>query len=93
MTALIKERRYDKRLDEYKQNECVICVEDFKKGDLVKKIPICHHVFHTKCIEGWFKSKQEELSHKCPLCNCEINEEKLKEALKKEKEERRAKKN
>lgn len=29
LIALIKEKKYDKRMDEFKQNECVICFEEF----------------------------------------------------------------
>ncbi len=87
LMTLIKEKRYDKRIDDFKQTECSICFDEFKKGIQVRKIPICRHIFHTKCIEKWFKSKEGELVHKCPLCNCEITVEKIKEIMKKRKEE------
>lgn len=76
-------------MDEFKQNECVICFEDFVKGSMIKKIPICHHIFHSKCIDNWFKAKIEDPSHKCPLCNCELTNENVREAILKRKEERK----
>jgi len=50
---------------------------------MVKKIPVCKHVFHTLCLDNWLKSRAEEAResvHKCPLCNTEINSQNLKEA-------------
>ena len=76
-------------MDEFKQYECVICFEEYQKGVTIKKIPICNHLFHSKCINSWFKSKIEDAVHKCPLCNAEITIDKLKEAIKKRKDDRR----
>eukprot|EP00347_Sterkiella_histriomuscorum_P018606 403344875 len=89
LISLIKEKIFDRRMDEFKQNECVICFEDFQKGVKVRKIPTCRHLFHTTCIDGWFQSKIQEELHKCPLCNGEISIEKVKIAIKKRKEERK----
>ena len=60
----------------------MICFDEFKKGNLIRKIPICKHIFHSTCIENWFKTKMEDTTHKCPLCNCEISIEKVKQAKK-----------
>jgi hypothetical protein len=86
LIALIRERPYDKGIDQFKQAECVICFEEFQQGVSVRKIPICQHVFHSKCIDEWFKAKLQEANQKCPLCNADINIEKVKEALKKNRE-------
>jgi hypothetical protein len=59
----------------------VICFEQFAKNEDVRKIPICRHIFHTPCIDGWIKSRSAENAHKCPLCNTEITIEKLKKAI------------
>ncbi len=67
----------------------MICFEEFQKNVPIKKIPICRHVFHSKCIDNWFKSKIEDEVHKCPLCNAEITIANVKEAIKKRKEDRR----
>ena len=88
----IKDKHYDKRMDKYKQYECVICLEEFANNSLVKKIPICKHLFHSRCIDQVFKVKVVDQVYKCPLCNCEITLEKIKIAKKEEREKRRAKK-
>ena len=53
----------------YKENEeskCVICIEDFKKGQTVYRLT-CNHIFHVHCLN---KELQKRL--KCPLCREEI---------------------
>jgi len=44
-------------------NNCSVCINDFKKDDIVSLLTNCKHVFHTECIIEWGKYKQE-----CPLC-------------------------
>jgi hypothetical protein len=72
-------------MDEYKQNECVICFEEFLVGTSIRKIPICKHIFHTPCIDSWIKSRSAEDNHKCPLCNTEITLLTLKKAVEEKK--------
>ena len=43
--------------DAYGLTECVICMEEFKNGDRVLKIPTCKHFFHYECGKKWFDSK------------------------------------
>ncbi|CDW81538.1 ring-h2 finger protein [Stylonychia lemnae] len=88
LIGLIKEEKFEKAMDEFKQNECVICFEDFQRGKSVRKLPTCKHLFHTNCIDGWFKSKITEAVHKCPLCNGEISIDKIKEAIIKRRQEK-----
>ena len=42
--------------------ECSICMEKFKKNDMVTDIK-CKHLFHKDCIMEWGKYKNE-----CPNC-------------------------
>ncbi|XP_074306624.1 E3 ubiquitin-protein ligase MPSR1-like [Silene latifolia] len=42
--------------------ECVICLEEYKVGTTVKKMP-CQHGFHEECIEKWLG-----LHGSCPVC-------------------------
>ena len=42
---------------------CSICINDFSMRDKVKKLPLCQHPFHEKCIDIWLKRSRE-----CPLC-------------------------
>ncbi|KAF7274843.1 hypothetical protein GWI33_012490 [Rhynchophorus ferrugineus] len=44
------------------QTTCVICLDDFKERETIKKLP-CHHSFHISCIDHWLKIKIT-----CPLC-------------------------
>jgi RING-like zinc finger len=57
LIGMIEEQPYDKTLDPFKLAECVICFEEFQTGVNVRRIPICQHVFHSKCIEDWFRAK------------------------------------
>ena len=45
--------------DDFDQKDCVICINAFTNMDMVTKIPTCHHVFHKKCAQQWFKSKSQ----------------------------------
>jgi hypothetical protein len=49
--------------------QCVICIEDFKKNDIVLQLP-CNlkHVFHRDCISDWVKVKLV-----CPVCRAAID--------------------
>ncbi|KAI8577333.1 hypothetical protein K450DRAFT_252665 [Umbelopsis ramanniana AG] len=42
---------------------CVICLDDFDKGEKVRRLP-CGHEFHCECIDPWLTVK----SASCPLC-------------------------
>jgi len=92
LISLIKEMPYDKRIDEFKQAECVVCFEEFQTDAMVRQIPLCRHLFHSKCIDGWFRAKLTDVAHRCPLCNCEITLEKVRESLKKQRDKPRTNK-
>ncbi|XP_019095492.1 PREDICTED: RING-H2 finger protein ATL80 [Camelina sativa] len=42
---------------------CVICLEDYVAGDVVRVLPQCGHEFHAICIDKWF-----QLGSTCPSC-------------------------
>lgn len=50
-------------LDEYGAKECNVCIESYKEGDTLTKLP-CQHLFHTECIEHWLCNENV----KCPVC-------------------------
>eukprot|EP00831_Metopus_contortus_P067614 TRINITY_DN60354_c0_g1_i1.p1 TRINITY_DN60354_c0_g1~~TRINITY_DN60354_c0_g1_i1.p1 ORF type:complete len:329 (+),score=35.49 TRINITY_DN60354_c0_g1_i1:71-988(+) len=50
----------------HKSETCSICLEKFKKDDIVKIMP-CVHTFHRRCIDAWLLSNLS-----CPLCRCSI---------------------
>lgn len=45
-----------------REEECVICLEDFDSRAEVSTTP-CSHSFHSQCITQWL-----EKSHLCPIC-------------------------
>lgn len=48
---------------ETEAGECVICTEDFSRGDEVVCVPTCGHAFHHNCMRQWCQRKPL-----CPLC-------------------------
>ncbi|KAL4574230.1 hypothetical protein LXL04_021056 [Taraxacum kok-saghyz] len=44
------------------EGECVICLEEWGVGDVVKEMP-CKHKFHGGCVEKWLK-----IHGSCPVC-------------------------
>lgn len=47
---------------EYREQGCSICLNDFSRGDRIRKLP-CEHAFHAKCIDNWLERARE-----CPNC-------------------------
>jgi hypothetical protein len=48
------------------KRQCVICMEDYEKGDERTMLP-CWHGFHKECVNRWLSSKGS-----CPVCKTEI---------------------
>ena len=46
---------------------CMICLEEYKAGDVVKTLP-CLHYFHVSCIDKWLNKNE-----KCPECRIPIS--------------------
>lgn len=44
-------------------NECSICLENYKKGDMII-ILSCDHGFHESCLKEWFNNN----NNSCPHC-------------------------
>ena len=42
---------------------CSICLEDFNKGQRVRELPKCGHVYHAHCVDRWLR-----MHNACPLC-------------------------
>ena len=51
----------------YELRNCTICLENFKEGDVLKRLG-CLHIFHKNCIETWLKSK-----NLCPIDKHQVN--------------------
>ena len=46
------------------QQECAICLEDFKKGEEVVELKCDKkHIFHRRCLQKWGENHST-----CPLC-------------------------
>jgi hypothetical protein len=60
----LKQKLYEK--ETCKNENCAICLEDFKEFERVKILE-CKHNFHPDCIDPWLK----KYSNKCPLCRDE----------------------
>ena len=43
--------------------DCSICLEEFQKGDRVRQLQPCSHVFHRACVDRWL-----HMHDACPLC-------------------------
>lgn len=48
------------------QSECLICLDEFKKREMVLMLP-CIHLYHEKCIGDWMKNHST-----CPFCNFNV---------------------
>jgi hypothetical protein len=49
------------------QEDCSVCLAEFKDNDLVRTLPLCSHIFHLNCIDVWLRSHPN-----CPLCRSPI---------------------
>jgi len=48
-------------------NCCPITIKEFKKGDMISKLP-CNHLFNTDAILKWLKEEKAE----CPICRFKL---------------------
>ncbi|KAG6794037.1 hypothetical protein NC653_004344 [Populus alba x Populus x berolinensis] len=51
---------------------CAICLQDFKDGDSMRKLPRCGHYFHLSCLDKWLARNGS-----CPNCRnyvCDDND-------------------
>lgn len=47
-------------------DDCTICLEACKPGDMLRKLP-CGHTYHQACIDRWLTTKAA-----CPVCQKQI---------------------
>lgn len=48
-------------------SDCSVCLSEFDKGEMVRLLPKCAHIFHVNCIDVWLRSNVN-----CPLCRTHI---------------------
>ncbi|KAJ3287723.1 hypothetical protein HDU79_005493 [Rhizoclosmatium sp. JEL0117] len=58
----------DKKLNDDDDMFCVICLNEYEDGDLLRKLP-CSHQFHIKCTDEWLR-----INKTCPLCLANIHD-------------------
>ena len=46
-----------------------LCEKKFEKGELLREIQPCGHIFHEKCIKVWVFKDQNQF---CPQCRGNI---------------------
>lgn len=56
----------DTTLSPDSQDRCTICLDLLANNTRVKKIPLCSHSFHSKCLKDWMA-----VNECCP--NCKVN--------------------
>ena len=56
----------DQNINEFKEQTCNVCLENFNAGQITMKLD-CGHYFHEKCITHWLKMRNT-----CPVCRHEL---------------------
>ena len=65
---LIDKNQLDKLINS-KNDNCLICLEDFIENDQVLYLP-CSHLFHSLCVLRWLLN-----NNKCPICQTDYKNE------------------
>ena len=46
---------------------CAVCLEDARRGEAVRRLPACGHLFHAGCVDKWLRAHAT-----CPLCRTAV---------------------
>lgn len=55
---------------DFEDENCVICLAEFEKGEKVRVLPRCKHVYHVECIDQWLLRALH-----CPICRKRVVDE------------------
>eukprot|EP00257_Ricinus_communis_P023345 XP_015583295.1 RING-H2 finger protein ATL56 [Ricinus communis] len=47
--------------------DCVICLEGLRQGQWCRKLAVCGHTFHRKCVDTWLVKVAA-----CPICRTRV---------------------
>jgi hypothetical protein len=48
-----------------REGTCSVCLDDFQEEELIKELPLCHHLFHAHCLKQWYEMSKVDT---CPVC-------------------------
>jgi hypothetical protein len=58
-----------KSFQDEKNMDCPICMEEFKKGELIQPFRVCNHQFHVSCLFSWLHNQGKTT---CPVCRQDL---------------------
>ncbi|CAN6216685.1 unnamed protein product [Urochloa humidicola] len=47
--------------------QCSVCLGAVQPGEMVRRLPICKHLYHVECIDMWLASHTT-----CPVCRSDV---------------------
>jgi len=50
-----------------RESACTICTDSYNMGDEVLTLPVCQHIYHTRCVLPWLNKKAI-----CPNCRSNV---------------------
>lgn len=65
---LINQASTESTLEADAEDNCTICQDRMRQGELVRKLSACEHAFHRACIDNWLLSR----SVICPTCRHDV---------------------